>query len=127
VAAVLLVVMVTATITGGDVDPIGGGGTWQSLLLLLIEGPLVVTMSIWIFDAFRRHVTRQGRLMRELSRAAFATFIVHQIVAVGAVLATRQVSWPAEVEYPLAAVLAVVGSFAVGALVIRIPGLSRML
>ena len=64
--------------------------------------------------------------MRQLSRAAFAAFIVHQVVAVGAVLSTRLVAWPPEIEYPLAAILAVIGSFAVGALVIRIPGVSRI-
>jgi hypothetical protein len=93
---------------------------------VLVEGPLVVAMSLWLYDAFRRHVTRQGRLMRQLSRAAFAAFIVHQIVAVGAVLSTRLVPWPAEIEHPVAAALAVIGSFAVGALVVRVPGVSRI-
>lgn len=126
VALLVLLVVVTATVQDGNVDSLFGGGSWQSVIEVLIEGPLVVTMSLWLYDAFRRHVTGQGRLMRQLSRAAFAAFIVHQVVAVGAVLSTRLVPWPPELEYPIAAALAVIGSFAVGALVVRIPGVSRI-
>lgn len=126
VALVALLVGVTATLNDGNVDPLFGGGGWPSLIEALVEGPLVVAMSIWLYDAFRRHITGQGRLMRQLSRAAFAAFIVHQVVAVGAVLSTRLVAWPPEIEYPFAAILAVIGSFAVGALVIRIPVVSRI-
>jgi hypothetical protein len=50
---------------------------------------------------------------------------VHQVVAIGAVLATRFVAWPPAVEYQ-AATLAVVGSFGVGALLMRIPGVARI-
>jgi len=65
-------------------------------------------------------------LLREMSRAAFAAFIVHQVVAFGAVVATRHVSWPPEVEYLAAAALAVIGSFGIGALLVRLPGVSRI-
>lgn len=68
-----------------------------------------------------------GRLARELSRAAFAAFVVHQVVLVCLVLASRQVPWPPEVEYLLLAVLGVIGSFGLGALVVRLPGVSRIL
>lgn len=123
---VVVLVAIMAATHDGKADVLFGNGSWQSLLLLFVEAPLVVTMSLWMFDAFRRHVTTQGSWMQLLSRAAFATFIVHQLVAVGAVLATRYVSWPAEVECLTAAVLAVVGSFAVGAALIRIPAIARI-
>lgn len=126
VALIVILVAVTAAMHGGDIDPLTGGGSWLSLLEVLVEGPLVVAMSLWIYDTFRRHVTGQRRLMRELSRAAFAAFIVHQVVAVGAVLSTHLVPWPPEIEYPIAAALAVIGSFAVGALIVRIPGVARI-
>jgi hypothetical protein len=124
--AVVLLFGATAAFRGGDVDVLFGGGSWESLILLLVEAPLVIAMSLWLLDAFRRHITRQGGLMRELSRAAFAAFIVHQVIAVGSVLATHHVRWPAEIEYPVAAALAVIGSFAVRALVVRLPGVSRI-
>lgn len=61
-----------------------------------------------------------------MSRAAFAAFIVHQVVAVGAVLTTRYAAWPPEIGYLAAATLAVGGSFGIAALLVRLPGVSRI-
>lgn len=41
-------------------DAFGGGGTWQSLLFAVLEATVMVTMSLWLFDLFRRGVTYQG-------------------------------------------------------------------
>jgi hypothetical protein len=61
-----------------------------------------------------------------MSRAAFAAYIIHQVVAVGAVLVTRQVAWPPELEYLCAATLAVAASFGIGAVLVRTPGVARV-
>jgi hypothetical protein len=45
---------------------------------------------------------------------------------VGTVLATRYVPWPRELEFLAAAALAVVSSSAVGALLVHLPGVSRL-
>jgi hypothetical protein len=126
VAGVVIVVAVTVGAMGGDIDDFFGGGTWQSLSLAVLEGALVVAMPLWLLDVFRRRVNHQGRLMQRTSRAAFAAFVVHQVVAIGAVLATRYVSWPPEVEFPVAATLAVIVSFGVGSLLAQLPGVSRI-
>jgi hypothetical protein len=126
-AAVVVIMIGAAAMSGADVTVFFGGGTWPSLLLLLPESVLVVTMPIWLFDVFRRRADRAGRLMREADRAAFAAFLVHQIVAVGAVLATRYVDWPVELEYLAAAAVAVLVSFSVGWVLVRVPGVSRIL
>lgn len=86
----------------------------------------MVAMSFWLIDAFRRRFDHQGRLAQQLSRAAFAAFLVHQIVLVGLVLASRHVPWPPEVKHTCVAVLGVLGSFAIGALLVRLPGVSRI-
>jgi glucan biosynthesis protein C len=108
-ACVVVAVSVSVGALGADVEIFFGGGTWQSLLLAGCEGALVVVMSLWLLDVFRHHVNHQGRLMHAMSRAAFAAFVVHQVVAIGAVLATRYVTWPPELEYSAAATRAVVG------------------
>lgn len=59
------------------------------------------------------------------SRAAFAAFLVHQVVLVGVILATHRVPWPPVLEFLLARALGVAGSFAGASLVVRIPGVSR--
>jgi hypothetical protein len=119
-------VLGTANALGADLDPFGGGGTWQSLVVTVIEAALVVAMSLWLLDVFRRRFDRQGPLLGVLSRAAFAAFVVHQVVLVGLVLATRHVPWPPEVEYLGVAALGVAGSFALAWLLLRLPGVSRI-
>ncbi len=126
--SVLAVVLIAVggTLLGADLEVFFGGGTWQSLALALPEAAIVVTMSLWLVDVFRRRVHAQGRLMRQMGRAAFAAFLVHQIVLVGTVLATRWVDWPPEVELVAAAAVAVAGSFGLGALLVRLPGVRRI-
>lgn len=115
----------TAGVLGADLDAFAGNGTWQSLVLAVIEGVLVVAMPLWLVDVFRRRFDHQGRLAREVSRAAFAAFLVHQIVLVGLVLASHAVLWPPEAEWLGVSVLGVLVSFGVGALVTRIPAIGR--
>jgi glucans biosynthesis protein C len=125
VAGVVIVVAVDAGAMGADIKEFWGGGTWQSLVLAVLQGVVVVAMSVWLLDVFRRRVNHQRRLTREMGRAAFVAFVVHQVILVGTVLATRLVPWPPEIELITAAALAVIGSFAVGALVVRLPRVSR--
>jgi len=121
-----VVVIGVASAMGTDIDDFGGGGTWQSLVICVLEGALVVTMSLWLVDLFRRRFDHQSPLAREMGRAAFAAFVVHQVVLVGLVLASRQVPWSPEVEYAAVGLLGVIGSFAVGSLLVRLPGVSRV-
>jgi hypothetical protein len=119
-------VLIGAGVTGADLKVFAGGGTLQSFVVSMLEGTLVVTMPLWLLDAFRRRYNRQGRVARVMSRSAFAAFVLHQLVLVGLVLASREVTWPPEVEFLLVSALGVVGSFGLGALALRLPGISRI-
>lgn len=125
-AMTLCVLVVAAAASTVGTEVLFGGGTWQSFGFALLEGTIVVTVSPWLLDLFRRRFARQGKARRELSRAAYAAFLVHQLVLVGLVLASHQVSWPPELEYLLVAAYGVVLSFAAGALLARLPGMSRI-
>lgn len=114
-----------AGVLGADLEAFAGFGTWQSLLLAVTEGALVVSMPFWLLDAFRRRFDHQGRLFREAGRAAFAAFVVHQVVLVGLVLASHEVPWAPELEWLAVSVLGVLVSFGVGALLTRIPAVGR--
>ena len=110
----------------GGIDPFYGGGTWQSLVLSLLEGVLMVTMSLWLVDLFQRRFNHQGALGREMSRAAYGAFLVHQIVLVGLVLAARLAPWPPELKYLTVSALGVAASYGFAALLVRLPGVSRV-
>jgi glucans biosynthesis protein C len=121
-----VVVIGVLSAAGGDLDDIAGGGSWPSLVVAVLEGALVVAMPLWLLEVFGRRVGHQGRIAREWARGAFAAFVVHQVVLVGLVLGTRLVPWPPEVELAAVAVLGVVISFGIGALLVRTPGVSRV-
>jgi hypothetical protein len=61
-----------------------------------------------------------------MSWAAFAAFVVHQVVLVALVLATHQLPWPPEVQYLAVCTLGVLGSFGVAAVLVRLPGVARV-
>ena len=60
VAGVIIVVSMTVGAMGADIDEFFGGGTWQSLVLAVLEGALAVAMPLWLFDVFRRRVNHQA-------------------------------------------------------------------
>ena len=127
VTSVVLVVALSVGLLGQDVETFYGGWRWQAMVFVLLEGAVAVAMPLWLCDVFRRRVLVQGTLMAAMGRAAFGAFLVHQVVLVAAVLALRQVSWPPEAELVTATGLAVVASFGIAALLIRLPGVSRVL
>ena len=117
-----LVPVILFVLSWGDPGAFLGGGTWQSLVVAVMEGVVVVSLSLSLLDVFRRRYDHQGRLGRGMSRAAYPAFILHQIVLVGLVLAIHEVSWPSAVDFLAVAVLGVAVSFGLGALVLRLPG-----
>lgn len=121
-----MVVFVVGTLTGMDLSLLLGGGSWQSGVIALIEGLLVVFASLWVVDLFERRFDAQGARGRALSRAAYGAFLVHQGVLVALVLASHQLHWPPEVSYAAVTVLGVAGSFALGHLLAHLPGVRRI-
>ncbi len=125
-SAVAIVGIIAASVaTGGGPEDFAGGANWPSLLLVFVEAGLVIGMSIWLIDLFRKRFNRQGPLLSEMSRGAFAAFLLHQVVLVGAVLVTREVDLGPELEFLLACMLGIAGSFGLASLMVRIPGVSR--
>ena len=127
VAVALCVAVVASVASSTGTEVLFGGGTWQSLVLAVLEATIMVTVSLWLLDLFQRRFDRQAPLGQAMSRAAYAAFLVHQLVLVGLVLASRHVPWPPELKYAAVAIIGVAGSFALGSLLVRLPGLSRIL
>ncbi len=98
------VLMAGASATGMAIEDFFGGATWQSAAACCIEAALVLSMPIWLVDVFQRRFAQQGPLTREASRAASP-----------------------EADYLSVCVLGVVGSFVLGGLLVRVPGVSRVL
>ncbi|WP_353510390.1 acyltransferase [Intrasporangium sp.] len=122
-----VVLMIFSEVTGMGIEPFLGGGTWQSAVLASIQAVMVMTVPLWVVDLFWRRFDQQpGRFGRALGRSAFAAFLVHQSVLVALVLGVRLLHWPPEAAYVTASTLAVTMSFALGWLLTRVPGVSRI-
>jgi len=124
-AAVVAAIALLA-LAGDNLDPLGGGANWQALVAATAEGVLVASMPLLLTDLFRRRFAHQGRIGRAMGRAGFAAFVIHQAVLIGLVLASRQTPWAPEIEFLLVSGLAVAASFGVGSLVLRVPGVGRI-
>ncbi len=126
-AAVASAAVVAIVATTTDVEVLFGHGSWHSLVFAVLEGVVMVTMSLWLVDVFRRRANHRGTLARRLSRAAYATLLVHQIVLVGVVVGSRQMPAPPELKYLTVAVLGVTVSFGLASALVRMPAVSRVI
>lgn len=126
-ATIAVFIVAVSQLTGAEMESFAGGGTLLSLIMGLLEATLLVSMALWLVDLFTRRHNHQGPLARSMSRAAFAAFMIHQVVLVWLVLASRLLRLPPEVEYLGVSMLGVLFSFGLGAAALRLPGVSRVL
>jgi glucans biosynthesis protein C len=125
-AGIAVYIVAVSQLTGAEMEAFTGGGTLLSLIMALLEATLMVTTALWLVDAFTRRWNSQGPLARAMSRAAFAAFVIHQLVLVWLVLASRLVDLPPEIEYLGVSILGVLFSFGLGAAALRLPGVSQV-
>lgn len=77
-----------------------------------IEGPLAVSMAVWLLATTQRHLDRPpGRRGRALARSSYGAFILQGPVLIALALALRPVSLPADAEAFVVAGAVVAGSF----------------
>ncbi|MBC7268384.1 MAG: acyltransferase [Streptomyces sp.] len=100
----------------------------EALALALLEGPLAVGASVWVLALAQRRLDRplDGRAVA-VARSAYAAYLVQGVVLLGAALALRPVPVVAEVKALVVATVGVVGSFALGSLLVRRTPVGRVL
>ena len=89
------------------------------------EGIICVCAAIALTDLFRGRT--RGQLSIELARAAYAAFILQTPILVGLALTLRDSPLPALARFAVVASLGIALSFAAGALLLRLPGVRRVL
>jgi peptidoglycan/LPS O-acetylase OafA/YrhL len=100
---------------------IAGGFTWLSMAYSLWEGfmgtAMVVTTLVWCRDRF----DRQTRLLRSMSHASYAVYVLHPLLIVPLALMLSSIPLGLSVKFVLVAPLAVALCFLAGHLVRRLP------
>lgn len=93
----------------------------------VIEAPLTVCGPIWLLSVARKRLDWTYRGAPLLNRTSYAAFIVQGFVLIGLAAALRQVPLLAELKAVLVATGGVAGSFALAWVLVRTPGLRRVL
>ena len=113
---------VAAGALSGEMDPaVTGGWTWLSLAYSLWEGfmgtAMVITVLVWCRD----HFDRQGRLLRSMSAASYAVYVLHPLVIVPLALALSGIRLDLSLKFVLVAPVAVALCFLVGHVIRKLP------
>jgi hypothetical protein len=110
-----------------SVEVFGGGWRWEALVLAVISGMMSVAASIWVLAFAQRHWDHAGRTARAMGRAAYAAFMFQGLPLIVVALAIRPFDVPLEVKAVLVAAGGIVGSFALGWILVTRTRLSRIM
>jgi hypothetical protein len=128
VAAGAMAVLLTIAGSLDQIDPLMGGWGWPAFAFAVVESLLTVFGSVWLLAVAQQRLDRRVRWGPELSRSAYAAFIIQTPVLIGFAVAMRPAALPAEVKALLLAAGAVVACFGLAWwLVSRVRPLARVL
>lgn len=104
-----------------------GGFHWQQLLYAIWEQCIGLSILTVLLIKGRTKWNKSTPLLAKLSRYSFATYIFHPVVIVAITLAVR--NWPVDPAVKLLVVspLVVLASFALGGLLLLIPGVRKII
>jgi peptidoglycan/LPS O-acetylase OafA/YrhL len=117
-----ITVVASIAITGVEAEEFRGGRHWQSALLATCEGVLCVSVTLLLVDLFRG-VTGGEPLIR----GAYGAYLLQTPVLVGLTIMLYGVAWPAAAKLAVVLPVAVAACFALALLLLRVPGLRRVL
>jgi glucan biosynthesis protein C len=130
--AVLFIFLFWPLLLGGGAIDQGldfflGGWHWQALAYALWESFLCLSMCIGLIYVFRRYANRQSSLASFLSRNAYTTYLVHEMVIIAIAYAARDVALYPLLKWALVALIAVTLCFGLSSLIRKIPYADRVL
>ncbi len=104
-----------------------GGWNGQSLVLCFWEQITGVSISIALLSYSRQHWNVKSAFFSKVARSTYSTYILHPLVVIGLSLLLAEVSIEPVVKLLIVAPLALLLSFTVGRLALRIPGADTIL
>jgi hypothetical protein len=115
------VLFVAAGALDGNVVLAMGGFHWQSLAYSVWEQFMCMAMVITLLVWFRNRFTGQGSLAKNMSGAAYATYVFHAPTIFLVALALRDIRLDMALKYVLVVPFAVAAAFLVGYIVKKMP------
>ena len=124
-AAVIGVIMAILWMT--EAVPLAmGDGNWQSAVYAAWDATLAVGLLLGIIVLLRATQRRERAFGRLLARSSYATYLVHIPIVVYSAVLISGTDLSHTGRFALAAAIAVPASFAVAAVIRKIPGVSRV-
>jgi len=111
---------------GAGLDAFLGGLTVEALSNAVWEQLLGVAM-IMAWLGIGRQWNVQGRFLQELSRSAYAVYVIHPLVLLLVALMMKDIDVPVLLKFLVTGSLSVAGSFAAGWLLVRLPLVNKVL
>jgi surface polysaccharide O-acyltransferase-like enzyme len=113
--------------THSSIENFSGGGHWQSLMYACWEQFTGVFIMAALLIIARHKWAGQSVAGRSMSRAAFGVYIFHPLVLIS--LSVIAAGWPMDPGYKLLIVgpLAVSGSFLLSLMLVKIPGVNKII
>lgn len=109
-----------------DLDAFLGGLTIESFASAVWEQFMGISIILALLGMGKSVWTRQGGLLKAMSRSAYAVYIIHPLVLVTASVVLKDFALPSLVKFVLAGGSAVLLSFVAGAVLVRIPGVKEV-
>jgi surface polysaccharide O-acyltransferase-like enzyme len=103
------------------------GGHWQSLWYAVWEQLVGFTIVTALLCIGKHRWNRPSDLLAKLSRSAFAVYIFHPLVLITLSLLARTWAIDPAVKLLIVAPLAVAGTFLLGLVLVKIPGLNKII
>jgi glucan biosynthesis protein C len=107
-------------------DTVMGGLHWGSALLSGWESFFCVGICLGLIVIFRERFNTQPPLARFFSDNAFAVYVIHPPVVIGAALALRQFQAPPVAKFAIVSAIGVVVSFGLAAALRQLPLVKRV-
>ena len=120
-------VMLMNIISKNPFDNFNGGWHWEALSYAVWEQVTGFSIIIALLGFGKQKWNFESNFLSGLSRSSFAVYIFHPLLVIGLALAVH--TWPVDplIKLLIVAPLAVTGSFLLGSLLVRVPGVNKII
>ena len=120
-------VMLLNIISKNPFNNFNGGWHWEALSYAVWEQVTGFSIIIALLGFGKNRWDFKSDFLSRLSRSSFAVYIFHPLLVIGLALAVH--TWPVDplIKLTIVAPLAVTGSFLLGGLLVKVPGVNRII